>query len=403
MGSLGGAGCPGCLLVSPGCLLVRPGCLLVRPGCLLVNLGCLLVNPGCLLVSSSCLLVSTGCLIVCSGCLLVSSKCLLVSPGPGSLLVSTGCLLVLAWGFSSLPWLSPSLPRVLTSQLWVCPRQSWPLGGFELGMEQATVWDSQAQAYVSRKRSREEPVVTNGYGVGMVEEEEVVGDQMVEMEPTTIGTASLEEDEDEECRVAGFYLQGKKVISTGFTARKYGESPLEEFRVLLLGSANVGKTSLFSKFFSPGGELSVDLCVDEEETRVSFIESRATDNAQLEFLVSQYRPDGFLILTSLIDETSIDLAERLLGRVSRIGATLLIGNKADLVKKRRVKQGALREMGKQFNVKYIETSPDINHHVDEALVSLVLELRQQRRAEINLKRRRRSSIQVVGDLLRKVL
>ena len=51
----------------------------------------------------------------------------------------------------------------------------------------------------------------------MVEEEEVVGDQMVEMEPTTIGAASLEEDE--ECRVAGFYLQGKKVISTGFTAR----------------------------------------------------------------------------------------------------------------------------------------------------------------------------------------
>ena len=42
---------------------------------------------------------------------------------------------------------------------------------------------------------------------------------MVEMEPTTIGAASLEEDEDEECRVAGFYLQGKKVISTGFTAR----------------------------------------------------------------------------------------------------------------------------------------------------------------------------------------
>ena len=37
---------------------------------------------------------------------------------------------------------------------------------------------------------------------------------------------------------------------------------------------------------------------------------------------------------------------------------------------------------------------DINHHVDEALVNLVLELRQQRRAEINLKRRRRSSIQV---------
>ena len=34
--------------------------------------------------------------------------------------------------------------------------------------------------------------------------------------------------------------------------RRHGEGPLEEFRVLLLGSANVGKTSLFSKFFSHG-------------------------------------------------------------------------------------------------------------------------------------------------------
>ena len=37
-----------------------------------------------------------------------------------------------------------------------------------------------------------------------------------------------------------------------FVNRRYDESPSEEFKVLLLGSANVGKTSLFSKFFSPG-------------------------------------------------------------------------------------------------------------------------------------------------------
>ena len=37
-----------------------------------------------------------------------------------------------------------------------------------------------------------------------------------------------------------------------FYSRRYGEAPLEEFKVLLLGSPNVGKTSLFSKFFSNG-------------------------------------------------------------------------------------------------------------------------------------------------------
>ena len=52
-----------------------------------------------------------------------------------------------------------------------------------------------------------------------VEEEDVVGDQMVETRATTLGASSLEEDEVEG-RVAGFSLQGKKVISTGFTSRR---------------------------------------------------------------------------------------------------------------------------------------------------------------------------------------
>ena len=52
-----------------------------------------------------------------------------------------------------------------------------------------------------------------------VEEEEVVGDQMVETRATSLGAASLEDDEVEG-RVAGFFLQGKKVISTGFTSRQ---------------------------------------------------------------------------------------------------------------------------------------------------------------------------------------
>ena len=54
---------------------------------------------------------------------------------------------------------------------------------------------------------------------GVNKEEDVVGDQMVETRATTLGASSLE-DNEVEGRVAGFFLQGKKVISTGFTGRQ---------------------------------------------------------------------------------------------------------------------------------------------------------------------------------------
>ena len=37
----------------------------------------------------------------------------------------------------------------------------------------------------------------------------------------------------------------------------------------------------------------------------------------------------------------------MLPRVSRMGATLLVGNKADLVKKRRVKQGGIKVISRE--------------------------------------------------------
>ena len=98
-------------------------------------------------------------------------------------------------------------------------------------MEQCTVWDSETQVstsvkthflscqvYVTRKKSREEPEVTNE-NIKRTEGEEVVGDQPVKTE-ATVGVSSLEGEEEEEGRVAGFFLQGKKVISTGFTSRQ---------------------------------------------------------------------------------------------------------------------------------------------------------------------------------------
>ena len=70
--------------------------------------------------------------------------------------------------------------------------------------------------------------------------------------------------------------------------------------MLLLGAAGVGKTQLFSKFVPPGdwgrglggglavaavscagSEQCIHVSLDEAETRISFIESRALDNSQV--------------------------------------------------------------------------------------------------------------------------
>ena len=54
-------------------------------------------------------------------------------------------------------------------------------------------------------------------GNKQIEEEQLVGDQLLETR-ATLGASSL--GGEEEGRVAGFFLQGKKVISTGFTPRQ---------------------------------------------------------------------------------------------------------------------------------------------------------------------------------------
>ena len=60
----------------------------------------------------------------------------------------------------------------------------------------------------------------------------------------------------------------------------------------------------------------------------------------------------------------------------------------------------LKELASQYKVKYMETSTELCHNLDELLVEMLLKMRKQRVDKMRL--RRRSSFRIVMDKIRNV-
>ena len=75
-----------------------------------------------------------------------------------------------------------------------------------------------------------------------------------------------------------------------------------------------------------------------------------------------YSPHCVLVVMAVDDLYSFQLAEHILLYLTHAGTTrdkavILVGNKADLVRKREIKTAAGKGLAVKYNVKYIETSP----------------------------------------------
>jgi len=163
-----------------------------------------------------------------------------------------------------------------------------------------------------------------------------------------------------------------------------------EYRVLMLGGPGVGKSSICCQFLSSehvntyarvedSVEKEVVVAVNGEESRVVFIDHQH-GTMKLENLVMTYEPHAFLVVLAVDDISSLAIAERLMaGLVSSSSldgrATILVANKSDLVRTREVKTSVGKQLAVKYNVKYIETSPGINHNIDELLVGIVTQIR----------------------------
>ena len=94
--------------------------------------------------------------------------------------------------------------------------------------------------------------------------------------------------------------------------------------------------------------------------------------------MTSYCPDAFLVVLAVDDSSSLDQAENILSYLARAGVldkpTILVANKADLVRNRVVKTAGRtndtnclipsicfvsvgKSLAQKYNIKYIETSP----------------------------------------------
>lgn len=164
-------------------------------------------------------------------------------------------------------------------------------------------------------------------------------------------------------------------------------------RVLMLGAASVGKSSLCAQFLSSEHINAYDkvedcvckevsVAVNDVESRIVFVDHRHGEMS-VENQLLTYAPDAILVVMAVDDKSTLGQAEMILAYLRMSGVmdtnpVILVANKTDLVRNRVVKMSDGKYLAKKFGIKYIETSPGINHNVDELLVGILSQLKLRR-------------------------
>ncbi|CAB4060161.1 unnamed protein product [Lepeophtheirus salmonis] len=151
------------------------------------------------------------------------------------------------------------------------------------------------------------------------------------------------------------------------------------YKVAMLGASGVGKSALTSQFLSSDDmntydsvgkirrtfQKTVSLSVDGNESKLVFIDHSSTDMS-VENQVSTYEPDGYIVVYA-IDE-------------SETGKAVAI----------------------RHGCKYIETSPGINHNVDELLVGMLTQIQLRINHQASAKEQKSNGGFKILDLMEKM-
>ncbi|XP_021938633.1 GTP-binding protein RAD-like isoform X3 [Zootermopsis nevadensis] len=166
-----------------------------------------------------------------------------------------------------------------------------------------------------------------------------------------------------------------------------GDLAPARFRVAMLGASGVGKTALTCQFTVSEYDSSLDedigqkivsVMLDGREAQLEIVDHPAAEMS-VETCCSTYGPDVFVVVYSVVDRSSLAVAEDMLlflwkgGFVASRGV-ILAGNKADLERRREVPMPVGRKLASTCGCKFIETSSGLDHNVDELLVGILAQL-----------------------------
>ncbi|XP_046555552.1 GTP-binding protein RAD-like [Haliotis rubra] len=163
-----------------------------------------------------------------------------------------------------------------------------------------------------------------------------------------------------------------------------GGNPGGYYKVITLGGTGVGKSTLCRQFMTSeftgfegqeaGNTMTVTVQLDGVESTLEFF-----DPVERTISSEQLQVDAYIVVFSITDHASFCVANSIV-RYLRVDfgtdrAIILVANKIDLVRKRKVSADEARLCAESFDCKYAETSAALNHHVDELLVGSLSQIR----------------------------
>ncbi|XP_049816474.1 GTP-binding protein REM 1-like [Schistocerca nitens] len=100
---------------------------------------------------------------------------------------------------------------------------------------------------------------------------------------------------------------------------------------------------------------------------------------KVESYCTTYNPDVFVVVYSVVDRKTLKAAEDILlflwkNDYVALRGVILVGNKADLERRREVPMAVGRKLANSCGCKFIETSSGLDHNVDELLVGILAQV-----------------------------
>ncbi|KAJ3442612.1 ras-like protein [Anaeramoeba flamelloides] len=185
------------------------------------------------------------------------------------------------------------------------------------------------------------------------------------------------------------------------------QKPNLKYHIVVLGSGATGKSALtvqmcfnhFVEIYDPTIEDSYTSqnVIDEEVAYIEILDTAGQDE------YSALRPtyirsgDGFLIVYAINNQNSFDQVEMFRQEILRVKDSdnepiLLVGNKSDLEKERKISVTEREDLAKSMSCKSLETSAKTNHNVEKAffeMVRLIRKKRQQKNKNTNISLKRK--------------
>ncbi|XP_077052669.1 GTP-binding protein Rit1 isoform X1 [Siphateles boraxobius] len=164
-----------------------------------------------------------------------------------------------------------------------------------------------------------------------------------------------------------------------------------EYKLVMLGEGGVGKSAIIMQFIShrfpedhdPTIEdaYKTQIRIDDEPANLDILDTAG--QAEFTAMRDQYMRagEGFIISYSITDRRSFQEArhfKQLIYRVRRTVDTpvVLVGNKSDLAHLRQVSVEEGKQLAREFQCPFFETSAAFRYYIDEVFAALVRQIRQ---------------------------